>query len=96
MIKTDELAEEQRVENQKESMTGQRGMIGKPGHMPPEDMISQKVVTIKTVCSIKAFGILGVKLYNFQNTFHQLFWRYGNPDMHFLGTLKIEFLILDV
>ena len=67
-----------------------------PGHMPPEDMISQKVVTIKTVCSIKTFGILGVKLHNFQNTFHQLFWRYGNPDMHFLGTLKIEFLILDV
>ena len=65
-------------------------------HMPPEDMISQKVVTIKTVCSIKAFRILGVKLHNFQNTFHQLFWRYGNPDMHFLGTLKIEFLILDV
>ena len=65
-------------------------------HMPPEDMISQKVVTIKTVCSIKAFGILGVKLHNFQNTFHQLFWRYGNPDMHFLGTLKIEFPILDV
>ena len=47
-------------------------------------------------CSIKAFRILGVKLHNFQNTFHQLFWRYGNPDMHFLGTLKIEFLILDV
>ena len=65
-------------------------------HMPPEDMISQKVVTIKTVCSIKAFRILGVKLHNFQNTFHQLFWRYGNPEMHFLGTLKIEFLILDV
>ena len=65
-------------------------------HMPPEDMISQKVVTIKTVCNIKAFRILGVKLHNFQNTFHQLFWRYGNPDMHFLGTLKIEFLILDV
>ena len=65
-------------------------------HMPPEDIISQKVVTIKTVCSIKAFRILGVKLHNFQNTFHQLFWRYGNPDMHFLGTLKIEFPILDV
>ena len=74
------------------------GPLSKPilAHMAPEDMISQKVVTIKTVGSIKAFGILGVKLHNFQNTFHQLFWRYGNPDMHFLGTLKIEFLILDV
>ena len=52
-------------------------------HMPQEDIISQKVVTIKTVRSIKSFGILGVKLHNFQNTFHQLFWSYGNPDMHF-------------
>ena len=64
--------------------------------MPPEDMISQEVVTIKTVGSIKAFGILGVKLYNFQNNFHQLFWRYGNNDMPFLGALEIKFQILDV
>ena len=65
-------------------------------HMPPEDIISQKVVTIKTVCSSKVFGIFGVIFHKFQNTFHQLFWRYGNPDTHFLGTLKIEFHILDI
>ena len=64
---------------------------GQRMHMPQEDMISQKVATIKTVSSIKVFGILGVKLHNFKNTFHQPFRRYGNPEMHFLGTLKIKF-----
>ena len=38
-------------------------------HMPREDIISQKVVTIKTVCSIKVFRVLGVKLLNYQNIF---------------------------
>ena len=60
--------------------------------MPQEDMISQKVVTIKTVSSIKVFGILGVKLHNFKNTFHQPFWRYGNPDMRFFGNPENQIL----
>ena len=50
-------------------------------HIPPEEMIGQKVVTRKTVCSIKTFGIWWYKKHEFQNTFHQPFGRYGNPDM---------------
>ena len=76
--------------------TPRRPLYIVPMHIPPEEMIGQKVVTIKTVCSIKTFGFWWYKKHEFQNTFHQPFGRYGNPDMHFLGTLKINFLILKV
>ena len=42
-------------------------------HMPREDIISQKVVTIKKVCCIKVFRVFGVKLHNFQNNFTSQF-----------------------
>ena len=70
--------------------------INNPCHIPPEEMIGQKVVTIKTVCSIKTFGFWWYKKHEFQNTFHQPFGRYGNPDRHFLRPLKFNFQILKV
>ena len=61
--------------------------------MPPETLTSPEVVTIKTVCSIETFGFLWYIKHEFQNTFHQPFGRYGNLDIHILGTLKVNFEI---
>ena len=65
-------------------------------HIAPEEILGQKVVTIKDDCSIKSYGFCRYEKHKFQNTFHQPFKRYGNPDMQFLGTLKIFFQILNV
>ena len=62
----------------------------------PEEILGQKVVTIKDDCSIKSYGFCRYEKHKFQNTFHQPFKRYGNPDMQFLGTLKIFFQILNI
>ena len=65
-------------------------------HIAPEEILGQKVVTIKDDCSIKSYGFCRSEKHKFQNTFHQPFKRCGNPDMHFVGTLKIFFQILNV
>ena len=45
---------------------------------------------MKTVCSMINLGYWRYEKHEFENTFHQPFLRYGNPDLHFLGTLKIK------
>ena len=51
------------------------------------------VVTQKTGYTMISFRVRTTKNYVFKNTFHQPFLRYGNPDLHFLGTLKIKIQI---
>ena len=51
------------------------------------------VVTMKIDYTKISFMVRITKNLQFQNTFHQPFLRYGNPDLLFLGTLKIKIQI---
>ena len=51
------------------------------------------VVTMKTDYTMMSFRVRTTKNHAFKNTFHQPFLRYGNPDLLFLGTLKIKIQI---
>ena len=64
-------------------------------HIVQGGLTSLKLVTMKTICGMISLGFWRYEKYEFQNTFHQPFWRYGNPDMLILGTLKIKFQFWD-
>ena len=59
-------------------------------HIVHEGLTGLNVVTMKTDYTKIRFMVRITKNHQFQNTFHQPFLRYGNPDMLFLGTLKIK------
>ena len=64
-------------------------------HIVQGGLTSLKLVTMKTICGMISLGFWRYEKHEFQNTFHQPFWRYGNPDMLILGTLKIKFQFWD-
>ena len=59
-------------------------------HIVQEGPTGLNVVTMKTGYTMISFRVRTTKNYTFENTFHQPFLRYGNPDLLFLGTLKIK------
>ena len=63
------------------------------GHIVQEGPTGLNVVTMKTNHTMMSFRVRTIKNHEFKNTFHQPFLRYGNPDLHFLGTLKIKIQI---
>ena len=52
-------------------------------HIVQEGPTGLNVVTMKTGYTMISFRVRTTKNYTFENTFHQPFLRYGNPDLLF-------------